>query len=701
MPETPVTLLSFTNTPALPLAVLAVVFWILCEIVSAWKKSLVRDARLEVADPLEVPVGDWKWAFGLMGLALALRLPLLFFKGINHLEFSYIAVPMTANSFKEVVFNPIALQQGHLPLPHLILYIISKISDRLFVLRLPSLIFSLLAVMGTHRLGVMLGGRTPGRIAGGLAAISAAMIFYSADATAYALLACLGSWFLAALFDGIEYGKSRAYFFAGLLAAMLFWTSAFQLLALIGVGAVFLALAISSKRAGDMIGSSIRVIRMLSRASLLTIPGFIFIFTTHEHSRSFLLHDKSLYFSPARALLFPYEWIRFSFGIFPFLGVAALIAGTLVGFGIHQMWKRQRAGAKIALGFIAVSILAEFTFATILHLRTGGYPALARHHLAFAPLLFVLVCVSLNMSRQRSRYAAGALFVLVLCQTACIGFLYQEQLRDPMKTAVKIFLDRSQDGDAFAVLPRFYYAHADYLMSGGKMFFGLGPRWREAKGKFYGPLDPNLRWIGPEGVSLFCKRFALAVIHERLLGASYFEEHFADNDLIEVGMRHTLIEEVTFWGGIMRYYNLRHIVPPLEGDTFEINPADHSKMYFHSPYYRGPYPHKGWGLSGDHEFAFPDPNKEGKSKVTVVLKCQRESFNGSQDRPCDPPKPSFTQQSKVRGVVAGAPGVYSTVLMPASGGIQMFEIHFLLGTDTGWTFDRITVKAMEKESKED
>lgn len=144
-----------------------------------------------------------------------------------------------------------------------------------FWLRLPSLIASLLSIIGIIYLGQILCGRTVGLIAGLILAVSAADVHYAQEVGQYSLMVCFTTWNLVFLYQAVRHDRWLWWSLWGLTAMLNIYTH---------YGAAIVILATSStillyhfwqrdwQKVGRQIIIGIVVILLLSPLVLFVIP---------------------------------------------------------------------------------------------------------------------------------------------------------------------------------------------------------------------------------------------------------------------------------------------------------------------------------------------------------------------------------------------------------------------------------------------
>ena len=687
----PPALLPVTETMALPAMIVGVMLWLVVEatwVFSRRRPPRRRRRRTRTPDEPGAPRVRLAILAGVLLAGLGVRLALAAIKGLNHLEFGYLVVPLTSLGVRDVVLHEVALQQGHFPLHHLLLYATSQLGTSLLTLRAPGALLSVLGVVGTYRLGRILGDRTVAMVAAGMFALSAAMVMYGADASCYSLEVVVAVWLLVALFRANGSGRSWWHLAVGVLAALLFWTSPFMLLYLAALATVMVVLCVLARRQHSELRKRLRLLRALARGSLLTMPGYALIFTTHHYSRAFLTSEQTLYWEMWHVLLFPLEWLRVSFGLFPIVAVAVVPVGLLMVCGIVELWRRDRKQAHLLLAFLAMPLLAEVAYVFLNQFRSGGYQPVVRHHLLVAPLLFVAVASGIR-TRWRPKLADAALTVLVVAQVVGTCMLFAEQSHDPLAQAVELFEEGVQPGDTFAVLPAFYAGQTEYQLSGRSPSLMDYPRWRGDGREYFGPLDPATRWIDAEGVSWFCHRLVLAVIRERFMGRPYFAPTFADDQLATITADHGPAEVRVFPQGELHVFALNHATPRIGDEPLRLDLFGQHSVHYRSPFYRGPAAVYMQGLGGVHEFAVPTDRPGDPVRVKVGLR-PRDDLCGLE------PDLALVQGEQPVALRRVRRGTFVAHLEPPDDELLRFQVHVPDTIDPCWDLGEIEFVAFER-----
>lgn len=405
---------------------------------------------------------------GIIAVGAALRLWNLGLEPLEQNEFTYVMTAFGHDSGLDVLLDVNAMAQTHAPLPHLVQYALSPLGTAEWVTRLPMAVAGILTLPVLFLLGWRIGRRTVGDahavpvalVATALLAVSPVHVWYSRDASPYALV----TFFAALALLGAE-RATRGRGGRVLLAAasvLGFYTHYYALHLTLVLYALVLI--------GDLRRSGLRatlptlVSGLAAAAALLPwLPAFLAAYQWSEGHSTAYQRDAGVYHPSASVITDGLDVVRLLLGL-GLPGAFAVGASVALVLGAMLLRDRARLGAILLLAaplawFTAFELVNRETFLKSLY---GGYYFGIRYGLFLFPAAVSLVALALRSFPEGpfGRAVSAVILALLLGDAARQSAVMPFTVAKPdVASAAALVTRHARDGDAVLVGPAVFYQH--------------------------------------------------------------------------------------------------------------------------------------------------------------------------------------------------------------------------------------------------
>jgi len=468
------------------------------------------------------------WLFSL--LALAIYSIGLNAETLGLLEYTYFQEGVRPETAFDVVRDSISTELAHGPIAPLILRWVNQMSNAEWALRLPSAIFGACFVgllVGMTRRAV---GHRVAIVAGILALINPLIVYYSQDATPYALAALCAACSVWLLFQATE--KPNVWFHWVALCVCQ-WVGFFA-----HYGYAFVAFAILLacilawlKRkpvplSNAMVAFALAAIPVVwivpHLLDVLNISGVRFALMSPIYPED---PGLGIYLSQFLTVVGGFE------GGWQWMLVLVL---PLWGLGVQQLWKKARFLAWICI--IQLVILTSFVmFNHAMYTSHGG----GRVFYAFRYATPFVLCMTLPLAASIMSRLPWTAWALVVISAFSSATLWTQPTRSSQDEAAQTIAQQIQDGDAYAVLPASFYGDPFQYYLLNKEASSLITRGRATtlsirQTNLWGPLMETHTPLPTQAAHMGHKRLWVASYKEEMLGIAKFDPAIIESNLEQI-----------------------------------------------------------------------------------------------------------------------------------------------------------------------
>jgi len=433
------------RAPAGPIRPIALGLIACVLVIGVWLRRAAPVTAGDVASPSE-PAPTWAPA-ALIAVAAVLLSFGLGTQPLDLLEYSYFHEGVRPASYGAVLADATSAELAHGPVMPLILRACAAVSPSPWVLRLPSALFGLAFIVVVLLLARRALGELGGAAVTATAVLSPVALYYSRDATPYALAGLCAAASLLLLLHARETRRP-----------LLLW-SGFAALQVLGFfshyGYAFAALAMFVGVCVVWRGER----RLLSNVLLASgaaaiLPALVAPSLLHMVSSSgirFALMSPVYPQSPG-LLGFGAAFLTVLTGL-PTAAPWALVLSLAVwGAGIRLLWARSRLLAAV-VGSQALFIVLFLVFSHTMSTAVGGEKVFYAYRWT-RPLLLGLVVPLGAAALTRARWGLVVLLAIAGWQCALVVFVPARPAQDAVVAHIAANV---QPGDAYAVLPAAFY----------------------------------------------------------------------------------------------------------------------------------------------------------------------------------------------------------------------------------------------------
>ncbi|MFQ5921955.1 MAG: glycosyltransferase family 39 protein [Anaerolineales bacterium] len=397
----------------------------------------------------DLSTGAWPKLAALVGAALAVRLFGLGRQGLWFDEAYSIFVAKLPLAFS---MNVLISDGVHPPLYYLIQRIALLLGEGEAAVRLPAMLFGLLAVPLMFLLGNLWAGERTGLIAAALIVLSPFHIWYSQEARMYSALMTLSILCMFAYTRLLQPGRHRGIEAVFVLASGLAYLTHYFALFLPLVQ--FAHIAVNFKRQHGLLA------RWLVLQLLAAIPLLLWLYLIYQQPQVIVGIG---WIEVPRPMDLWYTLVNFSIGFVEqsdvLRAVGAILFGGLAILGARTRWRLDFVASLVVLWALLPLVL---TF--LISLKRPMY--VDRFLILSLPAFVLLVAKGLDSMRRQARLAAGSAVLLLLMYGVVTFTFGTAQQKEDWRGAAK-YLSRAAADEALVVrtlqmvIPLAYY-HADY-----------------------------------------------------------------------------------------------------------------------------------------------------------------------------------------------------------------------------------------------
>ncbi len=416
--------------------------------------------------------GAWLTLAPLIAVGAALRLWNLGLEPLEQNEFTYVMTAFGHESWLDVLLDVNAMAQTHAPLPHLLQFALSPLGTAEWVTRLPMALAGTLTLPVLFSLAWRLGNRVFGDghapavalIATALLALSPVHVWYSRDASPYALVTLFAALALLGAERATRGRGGRA--LMAVASVLGFYTHYYSLHLTLVLYALVLI--------GDVRRSGLRAMLptfasgLAAAAALLPwLPAFLAAYQWSEGHSTAYQRDAGVYHPSASVITDGLDVVRLLLGLgLPGAFAVGAAVATVLGAALLRVCRQDRS--RVAALNLLVAPLAWFTAFELVNRETflkslyGGYYFGIRYGLFLFPAAVLLVALAVrSLPSGRAGRAVSAVVLAFLLGDAArqSGAMLFTVAKPDVASAAALVTRHARDGDAILVGPAVFYQH--------------------------------------------------------------------------------------------------------------------------------------------------------------------------------------------------------------------------------------------------